>query len=598
MICLIRDLLGVMNASQRKKLYLLQFMVVLSAILEVLSVLAVGPFMAIIGNDELIYLNPIVRKIYNLSGASSNIEFMFSVGVAVLFFMLTAAIASIVTIRKLSMFAAEVGSEFGDRLYEYYIKMDYEFYTTINSSDLVKKISTEVSRVTDNILQPLVQINARIATIVFISVFIFIYNPIIAVTGVFVLAFAYIVLFSVVKNKLARNGTLISEYSKKRFSLMNEGFGSIKEIQILGREDYFINQFKHSGKIFASSYGSSNSLYNMPRYFMELVVFSSMITLILVLLKINNSNLEAVLPVIGIFGIAAFKLLPSFQQMYSGAAQIRSNISAFFALKKDLELALTENDCSTKKNACEKFSGDIVVENITFNYKGNDKKVIDNITLDIPYKSSIGFVGFSGSGKSTLLDILIGCLSTEIGSITVGGKRLSKSNSRVWKNSIGYVSQMALIKDGTISDNIAFGVENSDIDTEKLISAANMAQLTDWVNTLEYGFDTKVGEKGIQISGGQRQRIAIARALYNDAEYLFFDEATSALDGITESQIMRSISDMIGKKTIIMVAHRVNTIKDCDKIYVLNNGSITATGSYLELIQTNEFFKNISGANE
>ena len=595
MIKLVKELLSVMNAKQRKKLYLLQLMVVISAIFEVLSVLSIGPFMAIVSNTELIQSNHFIREAYKLSGANTNIEFMFSVGVVVLVFMLIAATASIVTIWKLSIYAASVGSEFGDRLYEHYINMDYEFYTSINSADLVKKIATEVSRVTDNILQPLVQINARIATIVFMSIFIFIYNPIIAVVGVIVLCVAYFALFSIVKDKLSRNGVLISEYSKKRFSLMNEGFGAIKELQILGREDYFINQFKDSGKIFAASYGSSNSLYNMPRYFMEFIVFSSMVALVLVLLKANDSNLAAVLPVMGIFGVAAFKLLPSFQQMYSGAAQIRSNVSAFFALKMDLEAALEDKNCSVETSNGEKLNGDIVVENISFSYKGSDKEVLKGITLDIPYKSNIGIVGFSGSGKSTLLDILIGCLSIEHGSISIGGKHLNKFNARVWKNSLGYVSQMALIKDGTVSENIAFGVEYADIDMEKLHSASKMAQLNDWVNSLDSGFDTQVGEKGVQISGGQRQRIAIARALYNDAEHLFFDEATSALDGITEKQIMSSISNMSGHKTIVMVAHRVNTIKDCDKIYVLNGGQIVAAGTYSELIEQNDFFKKIAG---
>lgn len=595
MIKLVKDLLSVMNTKQRNRLYLLQLMVLFSAIFEVLSVLSIGPFMAIVGNTELIKSNYIFSELYKLSGANTNIEFMFSVGVIVLVFMFIAAITSIVTIWKLSMYAASVGSEFGDRLYEYYINMDYEFYTTINSAELVKKIATEVSRVTDNILQPLVQINARIATIVFVSTFIFIYNPVVALAGVSILSIAYFTLFSIVKNKLARNGILISEYSKKRFSLMNEGFGAIKELQILGRENYFINQFKDSGRIFAASYGSSNSLYNIPRYFMELVVFSSMIMLILVLLNANDANLAAVLPVMGVFGVAAFKLLPSFQQIYSGAAQIRSNVSAFIALKMDLEAALTEDNYSIQINPAEKFNGNIVVENISFSYKGCDKNVIKGITLDVPYKSSIGIVGFSGSGKSTLLDILIGCLSIKNGSISIGGKHLCELNVRSWRNSLGYVSQMALIKDGTVSENIAFGVEYADIDMDKLRAASDMAQLTGWVNSLENGFDTRVGEKGVQISGGQRQRIAIARALYNDAEYLFFDEATSALDGITEQQIMRSISDMSGHKTIVMVAHRVNTIKQCDRIYVLNDGHIAAMGTYSELIDKNDFFRKIAG---
>ncbi len=595
MLNLIRDLLGVMTTEQKRKLFFLQAMVVFSAIFEVVSVLSIGPFMAIVGNVDLIQSNQVVNYLYILSGAGSSVEFMLIVGFLVLLFMFIAAIASIITIWKLSMFAANVGAEFGDRLYKHYIYMDYEYYTSINSSDLVKKIATEVSRVTDNVLQPLVQINARIATIIFISLFVFLYNPVIAVVGVITLGAAYFLLFSIVKNKLLKNGLSISQYSKKRFSLMNEGFGSIKELQVLRRQEYFIDKFKESGKVFASSYGSSNTLYNMPRYFMEFVVFSSMVSLIIVLLSINNSDLAAVLPVLGIFGVAAFKLLPSFQQMYSGAAQIRSNISAFESVKNDLFTAKNDINFNAPRECNGKLSGDIIVDNISFSYKDSDKKVLNNISLEIPYKSCIGIVGLSGSGKSTLLDILIGSLSIHDGSISIGSSVLDSNTLNAWRASIGYVSQMALIKDGTIGENIAFGLDNESIDQEKLLAASDMAQLTDWINSLEFGFNTRVGEKGVQISGGQRQRIAIARALYNDADYLFFDEATSALDGVTEKQIMQSINEMSGKKTIIMVAHRVNTIKSCDRIFIIGDGEITAAGTYESLINQNDFFKKIAG---
>ena len=595
MLNLIKNLIQVLTPEQRKKLYVLQVLVIISAIFEVLSVLSIGPFMAIVGNIDLVESNLIINKLYIISGATNNIEFLFYVGLGVLVLMFSAAITSIVTIWKLSMYAANVGSEFGDRLYEHYIRMDYQHYTTINSANLVKKIATEVNRVTDNVLQPLVQINARLATILFISIFVFIYNPMVAIVGVTVLCVAYFILFSIVKNRLAVNGKLISEYSRKRFTLMNEGFGAIKELQILGREHYFIREFEKSGKVFAASYGSSNSLYNMPRYFMEFVVYSSMVALILLLLKTYDSDLSSVLPILGVFGIAAFKLLPSFQQVYSGAAQLRSNISAFRSLEDDLRNANTGKDKPIESFSDDKLVGSLKLENISFRYKGSENNTLDNISLEIPLKSTIGIVGPSGSGKSTLLDILIGSLSIDSGKLLIGDSELNKHNLRLWRNGIGYVSQMSLIKDGTISENIAFGLKTSDIDMVQLRSATDMAQLTDWIMSLPEGFDTKVGEKGVQISGGQRQRIAIARALYNNADYLFFDEATSALDGVTEEQIMQSIANMAGLKTIVMIAHRFNTIRNCDQIYYIEAGKVVAFGTYNQLISQNDKFKKMAG---
>jgi ABC-type bacteriocin/lantibiotic exporter with double-glycine peptidase domain len=258
-------------------------------------------------------------------------------------------------------------------------------------------------------------------------------------------------------------------------------------------------------------------------------------------------------------------------------------------------LKLRKGQVAEITNSEKRLEGDVSVENISFKYSGSESNTLESISLKIPYRSTIGIIGSSGSGKSTLLDILVGALSVHSGSVKVGGIKLNKSNIRAWRNSLGYVSQMSLIKDGSIGENIAFGLDNTEINFEKLQSASDMAQLTEWVQTLPDKFDTRVGEKGVQISGGQRQRIAIARALYNDAEYLFFDEATSALDGITEKQIMESISSMSGLKTIIMIAHRLNTIKNCDQIYILSEGKIVASGNYNELSNQNEYFQKMLG---
>lgn len=588
MIQQMKSLLGAMTATQRKKFYILQLLVVISAIFELVGVLAIGPFIALVGNIGLIETHQVIGGVYRSSGISSPTEFLALTGVIVLVLMFAAAIASIFTIWKLSLFAASVGAEFGDRLYQLYMNKGYLYHTSINSADLVKKIAIEVSRVTDNVLQPIVQINARIATVMFISIFVFVYNPYMAILGIVILSSAYFILYYLVRGKLARNGKLISEYSKRRFSLMNEGFGAIKEIEILGRKNYFVNKFKDSGQIFSLAYGTSNGLYNTPRYLIEFVVYSSMIGLILLLLKAYDGELSAILPVMGVFGVAALKLLPSFQQIYSGAAQIRNNISALDSINSDL---LEASQYSFEESlSTNKISGNINLEKATFKYKNNNAPALHNITIEIPSKTSIGIVGPSGSGKSTLLDVLIGSISLDSGKLIVGEEIINEESLPNWRNSIGYVSQISLIKDGTIAENIAFGIDSENIDYGKLSRAAKLAQLDIWVQSLPASYETQVGERGLQISGGQRQRIAIARALYNDAEYLFFDEATSALDGVTERDIMNAINNMAGIKTIVMIAHRLNTVKNCDYIYLISNGQVQDSGTYDSLIKSSDYF--------
>ncbi len=587
-------LLRSLSESQKKQLYFLQLLVVISAILEVITILIFGPFMTLVGNKQFLNENIFFEKAYIFMGVGSNTEFLIYISFFVLISVLFSSIISIITIRKLSHFAAEVGAEFGDRLYSLYMSKSYLYHSTINSAEIIKKIATEVGRVTDNILQPIVQINARIATVIFISIFVILYNPMIAIFGVITISLTYYILFGIVKNRLSKNGKLISLTAKKRFKLLNEGFNAIKEIQILGREDFFVAKFKESGKIYAKSYGSSNSLYNIPRYIIEFILYFSMVILVLVFVLGDENKFSTFLPVLAVFGIASLKLLPSFQQIYSGLAQIRSNISAFDSINEDLINALNyPNKFNSKIH--DRLSGNISLKNIFFNYPGQQKLAINGISIQIPFRSKIGIVGPSGSGKSTLIDLIMGSIIPNKGEVYVGDIIITSESAYKWRNNIGYVSQMPLILDGSIAENIALGVNASEIDVIKLENSCKIAHLIDWIKELPDSFETIVGERGMKISGGQRQRIAIARAFYHDSEYLFFDEATSSLDTITETNIMKTIEEISGIKTIVMIAHRLNTVKNCDWIYIVSDGKIKAEGTYQFLIENDNDFSAMAG---
>jgi HlyD family secretion protein len=591
---IITRLLGTLTGPQKKQLFILQLLVVLSAILEVVTILIFGPFMTLIGNTQILDKNTFVKKLYIFFGINSNTDFLIAIASFVLVSVLLSSIVSIITIRRLSYFAAEVGAEFGDRLYSLYMSKSYLYHSTINSADIIKKIATEVGRVTDNILQPIVQINARIATVLFISVFVILYNPIIAIFGVIIISLTYFILFGVVKNRLSQNGKLISIAAKNRFKLLNEGFNAIKEIQILGREDFFIAKFKESGKIYSKSYGSSNSLYNIPRYIIEFILFFSMVVLVLVFLLGDDNKISTFLPTLAIFGIASLKLLPSFQQIYSGLAQIRSNKSAFDSINDDLINALA-NPSNSFIEISERIFGNINLKNIYFRYPDQQKLAINGISIEIPFRSKIGIVGPSGSGKSTLIDIIMGSIIPHKGELHIGDVLITNKTAKKWRNNIGYVSQMPLILDGSIAENIALGIDESNIDLKKLENSTKIAQIDEWIKALPDSYETIVGERGMKISGGQRQRIAIARAFYHNTEYLFFDEATSSLDTITESNIMKTIEEISGMKTIVMIAHRLNTVKNCNWIYIVSEGKIKAEGTYKYLIENDEDFSSMAG---
>ncbi len=589
----IGELICIISSKQRKKLLILQALVILMAIAEVTCLAVIGPFMALVGNIDLIKSNAAIKLIYVKSGLETPTDFLFFAGIMVLISLALSAALSVFTLWKLSYFAAQEGAEIGDILYEYYLKKNFLFHSVTSSSLLTAKIATEVARFTDYVMQPLVQINARIIAALFISIAIFIYNPLVTLIGLLIFFAAYFLLFSIVKRKLDTNGKLISEVAKERFTLMNEGFGAIKDIQLLGREQSFIDKFKESGKLFANAYGSSNGLYNMPRYFMELIIFSSMIGLILVLLKMYSGDLSEILPVLAVFGFAAFKLLPSLQQIYSGAAQIRSNLAAFNSIKGDLlsaKVLLSQPETADRKVISRNF---IELKDISFTYPNKKRSVLKGINLSIPANSVVGIVGPSGAGKSTLIDILLGLIIPDKGKLYIGETEITRNNMREWQNMLGYVPQNIFLSEGNIIENVAFGINSNIVDMESVKRVIKLANLDEWVNNLPDGYLTKIGERGVQISGGQRQRIGIARALYGDADFLFFDEATSALDGVTEKIIMEAIEECARKKTIILIAHRLNTVKKCDLIFMVDQGKLVDQGSYNYLSENNAYFREM-----
>jgi len=330
---------------------------------------------------------------------------------------------------------------------------------------------------------------------------------------------------------------------------------------------------------------------------MELIAFGCIIFLILYLLTSHQGNLGTILPVLSVYALAGFKLLPAFQQVYTSVSTIKGNISAFNAIKDDLHASAAEDPTAPPKATDNNRlvpTTSIQLTNVTFAYPGKKKPALKNLDITIYANSVIGLVGSTGSGKSTAIDLVLGLMQPEQGQLMVDGKPITQDNLRAWQNTLGFVPQSIFLADSSIRENIAFGLPEHEIDDQKVRRATKMAHLEELVQELPNGLNTRVGERGVQLSGGQRQRIGIARALYHDAEVLILDEATSALDGITEKLIMDAIHDFAGQKTIIMIAHRLATVKQCDTIYLLGNGTVIDAGTYSELTQRNQIFKRMA----
>lgn len=596
MLKVIKQLFVLLTDKQLKQFYLLQVLVVIMAFTELLGIASIAPFMALVGDISILETNGVFAQLYQLSGLNNPMDFLFYTGVIVLVMLTFSTVISMFTTWRLSIFGARIGTEIADRLYSYYMQQSWQFHASGSSAQLTKQVSTEAARISSQIVQPLMIMNSKLVLALFISISIVIYDPVIAILGLFIFSLAYFVLYRLVRQKLESNGQQLSEVSTQRFRLMNEGFGGIKDVLLLNRSHDFITRFHDSGKVFARAQGTNIAISQVPRYFIELIAFGAMISLVLVLIKVHSGNLGEVLPVLAVYALAAFKLLPALQQIYSSLSQIKGNTAAFEAVKDDLERSFDTQKTSsdTVVSTPIDLKRSIKLSNIEFTYPGKERPAVDGVNMSIPVNSVIGLVGSSGSGKSTLIDLLLGLLTPQQGNIYVDDIRITADNKRAWQDLLGFVPQSIFLSEGSIAENIAFGIPAKDISLKQVNKALNLANLTELVEQLPDGVNTRVGERGVQLSGGQRQRIGIARALYHEAEVLVFDEATSALDGITEKIVMDAIHEFSGQKTIVMIAHRLKTVEKCDLIYFMEHGKIIDHGTYQELVVRNVKFKEMA----
>lgn len=592
------ELFLLLSSAQRRSFLILQLLLILMAILEVVGVASIAPFMALISDITIIEGENILATIYKVSGATDPQDFVFYVGLIVLMLLSVSSIVSMYTVWVLSRFGQETGVSIGNRLFEFYLGKSWLFHASGSSSTLTKQIVAEASRVTNGIIMPFMQLNLKIITAVFLSVALLVYDPLASIFVLMIFASLYLFLYKVVRYNLLKNGRQVSRSTEERFKLMSEGFGGIKDVLLLRRQANYVDQFKRSGHVLAHHQGTTLALVQVPRYFMEVVAFGTVIIFSLYLLKTHDNDIGKILPVLSVYALAGLKLLPAFQQTYASMALIQGNISAFDFIKKDLVSSnyLNENKFTQETGSGEKLviKNNIELANIHFTYPGKPSPALNGLDMAIPSNKVIGLVGASGSGKSTLIDILLGLVKPDNGQLLIDGQPLKFENMGAWQDRIGFVPQSIFLSDASIMENIAFGLPMSDIDLKQIQHAIRLSHLEELIAELPDGFRTRVGERGVQLSGGQRQRIGIARALYHNAEILILDEATSSLDSVTEKLVMDAIHDFSGSKTIIMIAHRLTTVQKCDIIYFIQGGKVVDHGCYEDLIKTNINFKKMA----
>ena len=589
------DLKYLFKKKEKFQISLLLIGSIIMAFFEVVGVASILPFMSMVLDPDQISSNQILSFLFNFFKFDNVETFLFYSGVAVLVLLAFSNFFSAFMYWAITYFSKMQGHIISMRLLKHYLSNNYLFFIERNSSDLGKNILSEIDRVVKGVvLQALQAISKAILTIVVFTFLIYI-NPFIAIISVLSIGGAYFIFYIISRSYLSTIGEKQSNALFHRYRTVDEAMMGIKDIKLKSLERNFIGRFRQPSIDNARFSAQGLVIAILPRYLLETVAFGGIISIILILLS-NDVLISEIIPVLSLYAVAGYRLLPAVQNIYSAQSMIKYNRPALMIIINDLkEIEIEEKtELSKEVDQMIKFDKKITVNDIFFKYPKSKKNVIDGISLSIMKNTSIGFAGSTGSGKTTLIDVILGLLDPKKGNIIVDDTIINNQNLLSWQNKISYVPQTIFLIDESISSNIAFGIKREEIDHDKVAKAAQLANLDRFVEDLPEKYDTLVGENGVKLSGGQRQRIGIARALYNEPEVLVLDEATSALDGITENYVMEAIESLSNKLTLIIVAHRITTIENCDMIYFLEEGKIKDYGTYNELISKNSQFKKMA----
>lgn len=485
-----------------------------------------------------------------------------------------------------------------NRIFRAYMNSPYTFYISRNSSELLRNINSEVTKIVNGTLQPALLISLNVITTVVVVAGLVVVEPLITGLGIiFFGGFAFLFL-RLTKNAISRYGSESLAHRKSMTKAILEGLQGFKDAKVLKREGYFLSEYNHHANKH-KVYDIKNMILNtLPRQIIEMLALSG-ILFIAVVMVLQGREVSTIVPMIALFGAAVMKLKPSINSIIGDVNRLRYNIYSVEAVYEDLTYLEERYEQETSPRLGEKLrlNHEIRLKNLDYAYPDQSQPAIKNINITIPKNRAVAFVGPSGVGKTTLVDVILGLLVPQTGTITVDGQNVF-SNLDAWQRNIGYIPQFINLLDDTIRRNICFGIPEDEVDEEMLQTAIEIAQLKDFLSTLDDGVETVVGERGVRLSGGQRQRIGIARALYNNPQVLVMDEATSALDNITERVLIKAIERLRGDRTIIMIAHRLTTVKNCDTIYMMKDGEVIADGTYDDLLVNSKEFREMSLVDE
>lgn len=589
---------ALLDAKERRNAWLVLGVIIVAALSSAAMVGSVMPFLSVLSDPSQIHNVPALSWAYEIGGFTNDFGFLLGLGIG--------SLAVIVLSNALQIFRTWVVTRFtlmriftlSHRLLAAYLRQPYEYFLDHHTGEMSTQILSESQIVVSQFLRPCAEMIAAVLTVCTIVALLIWVNPYVALISFSVLGIVYGGIFWLTRAYIKRQGQVRAASNRERFRLANEALGGVKVIKLLGRERAYLDRYQQPAKRMAQAIVSIQVFGAIPHYLIQAVGFGGIILLCLVLMDPSEfesgQTLGSILPVLGVFAFGAQRLLPELSRIYAALSEMNATGAAVDAIYADLS-AKFDGILLRSKPTPLGLKKELRLKNVSYSYPSATHVGLRDISFSIRAGEKIGVIGSTGAGKTTLADIILGLLRPHEGSIVVDESDVTDKNLRAWQQTVGYVPQEIFLTDASVAENIALGLTLQEIDNDCLYRAAKIAQIDAFIrNDLPQGYQTLVGERGVRLSGGQRQRIGIARALYHNADLIVFDEATSALDNLTERDVMKAIEALPGSKTVIMIAHRMNTVKACDRILVLNKGQLVGLGSWDELASSNEHFQSIT----
>lgn len=574
---MIEKLRYIFNRADKWKLVGLVFFMIIGSFLELLAVAVFNPFIEVMMQTENLADDTFLRMMYQYIHFDRIENYLVLLSVAIAFIYLIKNIYLTFLQNKILSFSYHTRMNLATRLLTTYMNEPYTFHLSKNIAEMQRCLQTDTNQFMV-LINSVLQLAVEAVTCIALGIYLFDTSHSIAVVIGILLILCIALFFMISKRVSSRLGKQNEYYNAKLFQWINQSLGGIKELKILQREEYFINSYKTNYKKLIWGARVNEVLAALPKYIVETVAMVGLVLAIIIKLMFGHGALDTFIPQMAVFAVAAFRLLPSVGRVNAYVNSIMYNKASLDMIYTDLKEIDGNKPEKMKKGDSfrengSKFEKGIFVDHISYHYPDSDVLVLENLSLEIPKGKTVALIGPSGAGKTTLADIILGLLPPTKGKVLMDDKDVYE-DLKSWRNRLGYIPQSIYLSDDTIRNNVAFGIYENEIDDEAIWNALEKAQLKDFVKGLEKGLDTFVGDRGVRLSGGQRQRIGIARALYHDPEILVLDEATSALDSGTEQAVMESIESLKGIKTMIIIAHRLTTIRNADIIYEVSGGYV------------------------